>query len=663
MKKLLLGLALALGLATNAFAQNVNCATRPDSDDSNACASTAFVKNVLSGGGFIDPSAIALPDGQVIVGDPSNVGAAVPMSGDISITDTGSTNVEAIQGLAVVGGNTGTGKVVRDNSPALITPNLGTPSAVNLANGTNLPLTGIQNIASLRMLANTTGGAAAPQAVTATSWFDAAYCNTVGRIIVRLGGGWTCDNSLPLPITWLGAVGDNATDNCTPITNALASGAKSIYVPGGTFRTSCALTQPAGTTVWGANDSGSVISYNFGTGDGWTLTTDSIVRQLRITANVTRTADYMIRLTSNGAKLADVQISNAFKAIGIIGTSIGSPIVQPVLSHVKVFSPGTGAGSLCLYIQNYSSPLIDDMTCSGNTVVGTQPEKCLVIADGDTVLISNFHCVAYGLSEIVPTAGNFSGAVQMVNFLFDSPNAASAPTFRIQPPATSNVINCRFTNGSFSNALGATAPGLLVDGNNGEVSDCSFVNVQAAHNTDVGFRIQGANAKSITIMGGAAPGNVQGIFLQNQASAIIQGVNFRASGGYAANSNCDVGFAGASTGGNTLIAGNLMTAGLPCGTIFNGSTAITNVIRDNLGYNPVGGAAITVGASPYTYRASSSPETVYIRGGTVSSIVVGGRTIATAVISANSPITVDLGPNETVIVTYTVLPTMDKYIH
>lgn len=94
------------------------------------------------------------------------------------------------------------------------------------------------------------------------------------------------------------------------------------------------------------------------------------------------------------------------------------------------------------------------------------------------------------------------------------------------------------------------------------------------------------------------------------------------------------------------------------GAIFDGSAATSGRISDNLGYNPVGATSITLGASPYTYTAGHSPETVYIDGGTVSSIATGGQTMFTA-----TGKTVTMGPNETVTVTYTVLPGMKKYIH
>lgn len=75
--------------------------------------------------------------------------------------------------------------------------------------------------------------------------------------------------------------------------------------------------------------------------------------------------------------------------------------------------------------------------------------------------------------------------------------------------------------------------------------------------------------------------------------------------------------------------------------------------RNNAGWNPQGVAAITVTASPFTYTAGISPETVYIRGGTVSNITKSGTSLFVA-----TNCTVGLGPNQSIVVTYSAAPTM-----
>jgi hypothetical protein len=98
--------------------------------------------------------------------------------------------------------------------------------------------------------------------------------------------------------------------------------------------------------------------------------------------------------------------------------------------------------------------------------------------------------------------------------------------------------------------------------------------------------------------------------------------------------------------------------------IVNGSPAQNHRIESNKGYNPVGTSTPGVGASPFTYHAGPSPETLYIVGGSgVSNISTQGVTIATAT-SPTLPVTLDLGPNETVTITYsTTAPFMNRIIH
>jgi hypothetical protein len=111
---------------------------------------------------------------------------------------------------------------------------------------------------------------------------------------------------------------------------------------------------------------------------------------------------------------------------------------------------------------------------------------------------------------------------------------------------------------------------------------------------------------------------------------------------------------------NVTLTGTRVIAGAISGAscIVDNSTGTNVRIKDNQCYNPVGGAAITVGASPFTYTAGHSEETVYVTGGTVSAIATGGGTVATA-----SPSTIQLGPNEGVTVTYSAAPTMRRSVH
>jgi hypothetical protein len=83
--------------------------------------------------------------------------------------------------------STGTGSAVLSNSPALTTPNLGTPSAVTLTYGTGLPASGIAAQAANTVLANATGSSASPTA------FAMPSCSAAGNALRWTSGtGFIC---------------------------------------------------------------------------------------------------------------------------------------------------------------------------------------------------------------------------------------------------------------------------------------------------------------------------------------------------------------------------------------------------------------------------------------------------------------------------------------
>lgn len=73
-------------------------------------------------------------------------------------------------------------------------------------------------------------------------------------------------------------------------------------------------------------------------------------------------------------------------------------------------------------------------------------------------------------------------------------------------------------------------------------------------------------------------------------------------------------------------------------------------------------AAIVVGASPFTYTAGASIEMVHIQAAAASTVTVAKRgvTLSNQVQAAatNSTSQIILGPGESIVVTYSVLPVM-----
>lgn len=130
------------------------------------------------------------------------------------------------------------------------------------------------NIANGHVIANASGGSGPPADTAPSTWFDQAYCNTVGYIIVRLSGAWTCNNNFPRNIVWFGAdptgsAASNAAYNAAWATLSSVGGV--IYFPTGRYMISANATNtlpnapfsimlkgdgPTATTVFWPNASG-----------------------------------------------------------------------------------------------------------------------------------------------------------------------------------------------------------------------------------------------------------------------------------------------------------------------------------------------------------------------------------------------------------------------
>lgn len=118
-------------------------------------------------------------------------------------------------------------------------------------------------------------------------------------------------------------------------------------------------------------------------------------------------------------------------------------------------------------------------------------------------------------------------------------------------------------------------------------------------------------------------------------------------------SNGDRGVKIQGTHANTTVENNVFrgNSGGPADI----SASSTLIMRNNPGLNPISGGvgSVSPGGSPYTYTAGSTPETLYIRGGTVSDVSKSSTTIFTA-----TNCTVILEPNQTVVITYSSTPTL-----
>lgn len=156
---------------------------------------------------------------------------------------------------ALLSDETGTGLAVFATNPVFTTPNLGTPSAVNLTNGTALPLSGLATQTANTVVGNATGSTASPTALSMTS------CSTAASAVKwTTSTGFGCNTSITAaaaPISGLtGAATGVLTWLATPSSANLAA----------------ALTDETGTGVAVFSNSPTLITAALGSSTATTQT-------------------------------------------------------------------------------------------------------------------------------------------------------------------------------------------------------------------------------------------------------------------------------------------------------------------------------------------------------------------------------------------------------
>ncbi len=188
-------------------------------------------------------------------------------------------------------------------------------SVLSLGYDTNFTSNGSSQLALANCNANTviagpsSGSAAEPGCrglvvadlpAAPSSWFDEAYCSTVGYLIVRFTGQWTCSQSMAMNITWWGASTSNS-DNSSYIATVLSncSGGGKIWIPIGQFKfASPQFLTTSYCVIEGAGEQSQLI-YT-GTGIGFTLgnggggVTQEHLHNFYIGCNAACTAAYQI---------------------------------------------------------------------------------------------------------------------------------------------------------------------------------------------------------------------------------------------------------------------------------------------------------------------------------------------------------------------------------
>lgn len=458
-----------------------------------------------------------------------------------------------------------------------------------------------------------------------------------------------------LNILDFGGKGDNSTDNSTPLTNALnalTGEGGSIYFPAGKykFNTAVSFNLPAGifsVSLLGAGQ------------DATELTWPNAAGGITLNHNGANSSSHIRDMTfSTGIASGGAAITLALAA------SIVNPGIAATTDIYRVTLRGadgylvTDYWTTGLNISNVSDVQIDNLSVAGSSTqqgIGTNivglPGSSTYAVEID-IAKSNY----FGLNTGIVYNSFVQGVtVDQTNFTFVTNGIISNAS------ETGALVQLAITNSQFN-------PGTVSAGV-GISTGTEIGGLQIINNF---FVIGGPNQTGISVPRAehyAIIGNqIQGL---NSNTSIGISIGVRVSGAPGMISHNDI--YGFSTAGIGIKLLNTSLSALVDSNVFaNNATNISNlgtsnIIRNNPGYNPVGiSAAVTMGASPFSYTAGASPETHYINQNPSGTAVGSKSGIQIISIQANisTYYIIELEPNESYSITWaTTAPTYTKDVH
>jgi hypothetical protein len=457
-----------------------------------------------------------------------------------------------------------------------------------------------------------------------------------------------------------GATGDGVTSDTAAFNAAInhinATAAHALYIPDGTYLVGALNPITiSGVSVYGDGAYGSELRDTSGTGNLLTFGTGSVTYDGGSISNLyfnvsgtSKTSGAAIYLNKTSQTfISNIRIANHFRGIQITNS------VLSWVTNVNIINPRPLGVGILINGTSGNDHYLRGVFIAGNPLA--QPLAGFKLDYTDATWMEGCGALSTGIGLYCSP-----GAGQIVQHLFLSNNAFDTCAnygMLFQGGGTGIVRRVMSTQDwSATNQLS----NILIDPPNG--SGFSFQGLRCYNGQQHGIYVLGGEDVRITnsrIEGnGGGTGNYDGIYIAANVNDIsVTNTRIGSAEGFSAVQRYGINIQ-AGTNANYIIDSNDLRGNIT-GAINAG--AVTGPIRitNNIGYNqPSTSAAVTPGASPWTYTAGYRPETLYFTGGTVSDISQNATTIATA-----SPATVELGPQESIVVTYTVVPTVAKVTH
>lgn len=376
-----------------------------------------------------------------------------------AITLTGHTTIEGVTST----GATGTGKFVFDTSPTLVTPNLGTPSALV---GTNITGTAAGLTAgNVTTNANLTGAVTSSGNATSLGSFSSA--NLSGALTDETGSGAAVFGTSPAITTSLTTGSTTfALLNTTATTLNIGGAATTINfgAAGATVTGGGAFTLNSGAATALTLDSGTTGTVNLGTSNN------------AKTINIgTGTAGNTIHIGDNNTTADTITIGSALDALSLASTGLNvttGGALTGVASIDTISTSATaltfaGAGTIASTSTNALS--FNSAVTTGTTTSSAFAFNPSAVSSGTGLYLAS-STLTSGLLMNLQVSGTAAAASQTaLNILTAGANATNAiTTYGAQISNTHTNATSGTNVGLYLNASGATTAnyGLIVNAGN-----------------------------------------------------------------------------------------------------------------------------------------------------------------------------------------------------